>query len=168
MRRSFLFKKERAKNIIHINEAEYIFEIKLDVVEKLTEYTQHKGDELCGVLTGSKIDNSKYRICKISQPCIAKNSLFRCERDAEEANTFINEDFLKSNNTRVYIGEWHTHAQDIPTPSSVDYNSIIQIYNTSEIPLPFLLLIIVGKSEIYYCLYDGERFIKFTPILYNS
>lgn len=77
-------------------------------------------------------------------------------RDAFKANEFIKEDFEKSDHTRIYIGEWHTHPENNPRPSSVDIDSIIEIYNKSEIVTDGVILIIVGTKSNYYGFYDGK------------
>lgn len=140
------------------------FEIKSEVIERLTTYAQHEGNELCGVLTGSQIGENVYRISKVSPPCVAKNSRCGCERDATKANAFIKKDYGDSERTRAYIGEWHTHPEYHPTPSGTDYRSIIHNYQTSELAFPFLVMIIVGTKSIYSCVYDGQLFNE-TPFI---
>lgn len=138
------------------------FEIKQDVVDFLQKYTQHEGNELCGVLTGSQVGDNCFRISKASPPCVKKNSCYSCERDAKQANAFIASDFELSDQTRVYIGEWHTHPEQHPKPSAIDFNSIKMNYHTAKRALPFLVMIIVGLESLYASVYDGERFIEVT------
>ena len=121
-------------------------------------YAQHEGNELCGVLTGSLIDERTFRVSKVSPPCVARNSRCGCERDAVKANTFIEKDYEASDHTRVYIGEWHTHPEGHPTPSGTDYNSIINNYTTADLAVSFIVMIIVGTESIYTSVYDGKNF----------
>ena len=121
-------------------------------------YAQHEGDELCGVLTGSQIDERTFRVSKVSPPCVARNSRCGCERDAVKANTFIKKDYEASEHTRVYIGEWHTHPESLPTPSGNDYNSIINNYTSADLAVSFIVMIIVGTESIYTSVYDGKAF----------
>ncbi len=138
---------------------EYKFEIKEEVLDQLRSYTQHEGNELCGVLTGSQIDDNTYRVSKVSPPCVASNSRCGCERDAIKANAFIAQDFEESDHTRVYVGEWHTHPESNPTPSSTDIASIIQNYDDAKRAVPFLVMIIVGTTSIYCSVYTGDGFV---------
>lgn len=113
---------------------------------------------MCGVLTGSQIDERTFRVSKVSPPCVARNSRCGCERDAVKANTFIEKDYEASDHTRVYIGEWHTHPESHPTPSGNDYNSIINNYTSADLAVSFIVMIIVGTESIYTSVYDGKAF----------
>ena len=137
----------------------YKFEIKEEVIEQLKGYAQHEGNELCGVLTGSQIDDNTFRISKVSPPCVAQNSRHGCERDAAKANEFISQDYEDSEHTRVYVGEWHTHPESNPSPSPTDVASIIQNFSSAISAVPFLMMIIVGTKSIYSSIYTGEKFV---------
>ena len=110
-------------------------------------YAQHEGDELCGVLTGSQIDERTFRVSKVSPPCVARNSRCGCERDAVKANTFIKKDYEASEHTRVYIGEWHTHPEMKPNYSQIDFDNWIKI-NDEDIYYDNQYQIIAGIEEI--------------------
>ena len=146
-----------------LNNLDFRFEIKEVVLETLRGYAQHEGNEMCGVLTGSQIDEKTFRISKVSPPCVAHNSRCGCVRDAVKANEFISLDYAESEHTRVYVGEWHTHPEKNPSPSGTDYNSIISNFVTSEICVSFLLMIIVGTKSIYYSIYNGSEFVTIVP-----
>jgi len=142
---------------------DFRLEIKEEVLESLRVYAQHEGNEMCGVLTGSQIDDKTFRISKVSPPCVAHNSRCGCERDASKANEFISLDYEESEHTRVYVGEWHTHPEKNPSPSGTDYNSIISNFASSKICVPFLLMIIVGTESIYYSIFNGAEFVTIVP-----
>ena len=142
---------------------DYHFEIKQEVLDELKCYTQNYGNEKCGILMGSQIDNNHYRISKISPPCCRTQTRLGCIRDAEKANRFIQEDFHLSNHTRFYIGEWHTHPEPYPTPSDVDISSIKEIHMTASLVAPILFMIIVGIETIYISVYNGIEFKKINP-----
>ena len=103
------------------------------------------------------------RISKVSPPCVAYNSRCGCERDASKANEFISLDYEESEHTRVYVGEWHTHPEKKPSPSGTDCCSIINSFVSSDICVPFLLMIIVGTDSIYFSAYNGTEFITIVP-----
>ena len=138
----------------------FSIEIKEEVIEQLSEYTQKDGFELCGVLTGSQIDEKTFRIAKVSPPCVASNSRCGCVRDAQKGNAFLAQDYEQSEQTRVYIGEWHTHPEPHPIPSPTDISSIVNNYHTSSLALPILVMIIVGTEGLYVSVYEGHSFIR--------
>jgi integrative and conjugative element protein (TIGR02256 family) len=45
-----------------------------------------------------------------------------------------------------YVGDWHTHPQDIPRPSADDLTSIAEVVRRSIHHLPGFLLMIVGRD----------------------
>ncbi|MFC7699505.1 Mov34/MPN/PAD-1 family protein [Bradyrhizobium sp. GCM10028915] len=45
-----------------------------------------------------------------------------------------------------YVGDWHTHPEDVPTPSSDDLSSIDRMVRQSNHHLPGFLLLIVGRK----------------------
>ena len=148
-----------------MNVDDYCFEIKQEVVNDLKSNAQREGNELCGVLMGAQVGEKLYRISKISPPCVKKHTRCGCERDAVMANHFIEEDFNQSEYTRFYIGEWHTHPEDNPTPSAIDYNSIKDNYQTASLVVPFLVMIIVGTESFHISVYNGEKFYRIEPII---
>lgn len=46
-----------------------------------------------------------------------------------------------------FVGDWHTHPQAIPNPSSVDIRSMIECFNKSKHGLKAFLIIIVGAAD---------------------
>lgn len=155
--------KKRFARTSCINIADCHFEIKEEVIETLKSYVQHEGNEMCGVLTGTQVGKNCYRICKISPPCVKAHTHCGCERDATIANKFIEADYERSEHTRFYIGEWHTHPEDKPKPSAVDYNSIKNNYHTALLVVPLLLMIIVGTQTFHICVYNGKKFVEVVP-----
>lgn len=139
-------------------------EIKEEAYLSLLQYRQYEGFEAGGVFTGSVIGLNQYRISKVSLPCtiIDTASTTGFERDAQKANDFIFNDYEASNHTRYYLGEWHTHPENNPTPSFVDINSIEMIYKHSNRVIDGVFLIIVGIKNNYYGFYDGRMFHKVT------
>jgi integrative and conjugative element protein (TIGR02256 family) len=53
---------------------------------------------------------------------------------------------LRINKNLTYIGEWHTHPEDNPRPSSIDLNEWKSIKSTRLYPLVFMIL---GKKDFY-------------------
>src|SRR5260221_219252 len=61
----------------------------------------------------------------------------------------------KSNGVVRYIGEWHTHPQDVPLPSSIDLDEWRKLAKVRADGRP-LLAVIVGRKGLHVELIDGE------------
>ncbi|WP_334151201.1 Mov34/MPN/PAD-1 family protein [Hyphomicrobium sp.] len=46
-----------------------------------------------------------------------------------------------------YVGDWHTHPEDSPTPSSLDLSSMVDLVKSSKHQLPGFLMVIVGTID---------------------
>lgn len=58
--------------------------------------------------------------------------------------------------TTTFTGEWHTHPEDVPTPSSIDLNTWKGIISKSKAPLAFIIL---GWSHNWYGIgFEGQIF----------
>lgn len=45
-----------------------------------------------------------------------------------------------------YVGDWHTHPQKHPLPSTLDIKSMRECFASSKHELPFFILVIVGQT----------------------
>lgn len=61
----------------------------------------------------------------------------------------------QSAGTTRYIGEWHTHPQDIPIPSSIDLNEWQKLAKKRADKRP-LLAVIVGRHGLHVELVHGD------------
>lgn len=57
-----------------------------------------------------------------------------------------------------YVGDWHTHAEDLPTPSGSDLKSMSDIVSKSKHSLDGFLMLIVGRSEFPKGLWASKHF----------
>lgn len=57
--------------------------------------------------------------------------------------------------TTRYIGEWHTHPQDFPTPSAIDLEEWRKLANVRADKRP-LLAVIVGRNALHVELAHGN------------
>ena len=69
-------------------------------------------------------------------------------RSKRTANTIIRKAWSSSNATRIYLGEWHTHPEDTPSPSCIDLRNWRRILRKSCIEQDFLLFAIVGRVDL--------------------
>lgn len=73
---------------------------------------------------------------------------YRFERDQAAHQVLLNAEWEKSDQRRTYIGEWHTHPEDSPSPSSLDLDSWLKAVSCTHYHGPGLLFIIVGRRRI--------------------
>lgn len=132
---------------------------------------QFDKNEDCGILFGSQISDERIRINSISDSCCDNASALKCSchLDAAKANNLIAEEFNKSNQTRVYIGEWHTHPEDYPSPSTQDLKSLKESFNKNQLAIPhFILMAIIGRKSICFKMYDGHDFSSIKPCITSN
>ena len=48
---------------------------------------------------------------------------------------------------RLYLGEWHTHAEDRPSASSLDVDAMKRLISNSNLNSSALLMLIVGRKR---------------------
>lgn len=72
-------------------------------------------------------------------------SFFRAKEPAQRA---INRAWSKSDQTRIYLGDWHTHPEDDPTPSALDRREWINLSRTATYEQDVLFFVIAGRREI--------------------
>lgn len=72
-------------------------------------------------------------------------SRFMVDRVSRHHQKTVDDAFKKSDGEWQYLGEWHTHPEDVPKPSMMDYTSWSKNLKT-ELPL---ILIIVGRTHFW-------------------
>jgi len=60
-----------------------------------------------------------------------------------------------SNGTETYLGEWHTHPESMPSPSSLDVQSWRE-----NLPKRKMILIIIGTKKNWLGYWDGIQSIS--------
>ncbi|GGF50896.1 Mov34/MPN/PAD-1 family protein [Echinicola rosea] len=140
------------------------------VIDVLRKYKQvnSKSHESGGILLGQVKGNSIY-IMRASIPTnwdkSSRNSFNRCK---DIAQVIINYEFANSNQKTIYLGEWHTHPEKSPTPSSVDKKMILDQFKDNELNEPFLILVIQGIKGIHISITneEGTNGITLTDVVY--
>lgn len=116
-----------------------------EVVEILLSYRQleNSNPESAGVIIGER-RGIHLVVRMVSVPNFSDiRSRFSVNRIGKHHQEKVDTAFRESNGTWQYLGEWHTHPENIPSPSMVDYNSWKK-YLSSPDPL---ILIIVGRTK---------------------
>ena len=141
-----------------------------DVLSVFSDYVQDKKkkNESGGILLGQIKDNTIYLI-KASVPNpFDKQSRYSFERNKEIAQIIVDHEFINSSNKTIYIGEWHTHPEDYPTPSDPDKRMIMNQLKLSKYIEPNLFIIIQGIKDLYVGIYDGKNLTKMEEVKSNS
>lgn len=137
-------------------------EITKEVLSKLLSYRQDSIGELeAGGQLFAQYHPDKVLISYTTKPSskdIRKCNLFKPHIPTWKKN--VTELYKKGYH---YLGDWHTHAEDNPSPSYSDTNSIHSRFNVSEHELVHMVIIIVGNdSNLYVGLSDGKSITKLT------
>jgi len=124
----------------------------LDSYKQLKTSDHEKG----GIVLGSLVDG-KVVISKLSVPTeLDKSSRTNFERHRLSAQIVIDYEFFNSNKQVTYLGEWHTHPENKPTPSGTDLKMIEQQFSKNTIHTNFLLLLIQGRKYLYIGIKDKD------------
>lgn len=116
--------------------------------------------EAGGVLTGKIFDNH-IEVISCSEPSkLDKRKRYNFIRSHKAAQRFINKVFYKSKGEEVYLGEWHTHPEYIPTPSRTDLKSFRKTINENNLNSEIHFMIIVGITKIYVGTYKMGELIN--------
>ncbi|OME64248.1 hypothetical protein BSK65_29385 [Paenibacillus odorifer] len=136
---------------------EYLFSDKTisfnqDVLETFRSFRQvgtHQ-HEAGGILLGRIYQDGKVIVEQISTPGrYDKSGKYFFERNVKYAQQIVNKAWKDSNGEIQYLGEWHTHPEMNPTPSSVDHKLLKGMINDSKLEIDFLFLVIVGIDGFY-------------------
>ncbi len=136
-------------------------QVKLDrtVIENMHQFAQHgrHSKEAGGVLVGRHIIKSNNIVIdNISTPTTHdRRSHYRFFRSRVDHQSFIDNIWRESRATCNYLGEWHTHPEQIPTPSSLDLSEWKRKLSEDIFGGDYLYFIIVGISCIR--MWEGNK-----------
>jgi len=105
--------------------------------------------EAGGVLLGRFIIDSKDIVVdRVTMPMVGDiRSRFKFIRSEKRHQKVITNAWIKSEGTCNYLGEWHTHPEDYPTPSGQDIKNWQEILSTRTFSSQYLYFVIVGIEE---------------------
>jgi len=115
--------------------------------------------EAGGVLIGRHIADSKdVVIDRVTVPMAGdRRTRTRFDRAHRRHQKALDEAWERSSGTSVYLGEWHTHPEPLPTPSNIDLNDWRKRLVNDRVEADFLLFLIVGQREIR--MWEGSRVV---------
>jgi len=126
---------------------------------KISEYLQvnNEMDEAGGVLLGRYIiDSNDIVVDDITTPMqddVRKRYFFLKQKKYHQK--VVTESWEKSKGTCNYLGEWHTHPEAIPTPSSIDTLEWKRLLKSTKFEGGYLYFIIAGTVKIR--VWEGNR-----------
>ncbi len=136
------------------------------VVETMLRHRQvGPKDKEAGGQLFARFEGKDTIIVEATEPKISDNR----KRYWFEPNKWLQRQEIKAKHKcgEHFVGDWHTHPQPIPSPSSDDLHSIAECYRESRHELKAFLMVIVGTTEppegILVCMVDKQG-VK--PLIY--
>lgn len=133
------------------------------VFDSMTSYTQQKysDNEKGGILIGEIVyPKGSYIIQDMTYPFSTDiSSPFRFTRNESGHQEYMDKIWDLSDHTKTYLGEWHTHFERIPNPSTIDihnWRKISQRRHNCEC----LFFIIVGCNQIRVWASKNEKIVE--------
>lgn len=140
-----------------------IFSISSDVSNKLLSYCDnyHFRTESGGIIVGVINPFSNMIVATdITEPQKKDKCTVSRYRRAEYGHQDIMDRLWdESNHTKTYLGEWHTHNECLPHPSSIDQKNWLDISKRKQ-NSDWLFFIIVGTIEIGIWTITNDQIVK--------
>lgn len=112
--------------------------------------SEHYPKEYGGLFVGRYVnDNKEVLIEETVLPKKFRSSAFSFERGVEGLRKLLR-DFFEQSPSLIYVGEWHTHPDGMPIPSSTDSSALRTIAAHEEVSIENPILLIIGvRSDAY-------------------
>lgn len=107
---------------------------------QLTPWATEAGGQLFGTLNATHV-----YVIEASGPYAGdERSKFRYRSNPAAAQRAIDDRHRRG---LLYLGEWHTHAEDHPSASSLDDDAMRRLIASSQLNSNALLMMIVGRAQ---------------------
>ena len=107
---------------------------------QISPWASEAGGQLFGI-----IEQNEVRVIRATGPYAGdERSRYRYRSNPIAAQRAIE---TQARNSLLYLGEWHTHAEDHPCPSSLDSNSMARLIENSRLNSNILLMLIAGQNS---------------------
>lgn len=125
------------------------------VVEVLLAHRQCKNDPESGGIVLGQVYSNRDEILDITRPSqYDKRKRFSFVRSRIPAQRSINRAWADSDGKLIYLGEWHTHPEVSPCPSTGDHAMIARQLKMTIMEISHLYLLVVGQKN---SLWVGRR-----------
>jgi integrative and conjugative element protein (TIGR02256 family) len=106
--------------------------------------------EAGGVMVGRFIEGGNDVVVDLVTPPLPGDRRSRCRfhRRAKPHQAVLNREWKTSGGVRTYLGEWHTHPESFPTPSSIDIRDWRRRVRRDSFHGDTLRFVIVGLVEV--------------------
>lgn len=131
-----------------------------DILIPIYDYRQLRPNdcEAGGMLIGSVIRNSNDIIVEDLTLPIKEDIRSRVKYvRSEKHNELLEQKWIESQYTKMYFGEWHTHPQNDPFPSSQDIKNWINLMKKSKTEAEILVFLIAGNASFKVWIGDRKR-----------
>lgn len=128
----------------------------LDVFKQFRQVDRY-ATEAGGVIIGRHIVGTDDVVADIATTPSASDRRTRTKfhRSQQAHQQILDAVWLRSAGTQVYLGEWHTHPEPFPSPSSVDMDDWRRRLERDAVEAPFVFFLIVGQLAIH--VWEGSR-----------
>ena len=132
--------------VFEIGESKQRLVIDASVLNRFSEHQQHDGDSLeAGGQLFARFSDHEITITKVTGPRLAdRRSRYLYLPNRREEQREIDEMHRKGLH---FVGDWHTHPEAVPTPSSSDIRTIKEAVAKSRHHLHGFLMIVVGSAD---------------------
>jgi integrative and conjugative element protein (TIGR02256 family) len=117
----------------------------------LSAYRQlsRRDAEAGGLILGRLVvESTDLIVDEVTEPTkVDRKGRFFFIRRRRAAQCRVNQAWFDSNGTLNYLGEWHSHPEDDPTPSNVDIENWHRISSQARFEQDFLIFAIVGRQR---------------------
>jgi len=129
-----------------------------DVLLLISKFKQNKKKqhEAGGILLGQVKENNIY-ITRVTFPSRHdRSNRYSFWRNKNKAQAIMDFEFYNSNKRTIYLGEWHTHSEELPYPSKTDKKMIKDQFLKNKLNEPFLIQYIQGTKGFYLAILEPD------------
>jgi integrative and conjugative element protein (TIGR02256 family) len=127
-------------------------EISNHALSQMLVYVQNtrRKREAGGILIGRYIvDSLDIVIDQVTVPMAGdRRERFSFWRDCKRHQQILDQIWLESESTSTYLGEWHTHPENVPTPSNIDIKNWLRQLSDVIFSGESLFFIIIGIKTL--------------------
>jgi len=143
-----------------VSVGKYIIYLSDELLEILYSFRQVEmsTNESGGILLGQMKDTNIYLLRASTPNAKDRSHRMGFTRHKEVAQSIIDYEFLNSGKKTIYLGEWHTHPENDPSPSIQDSKMINDQFKKNELNEDFIVSFIVGNVSIYIGVLDNDTY----------
>lgn len=141
------------------------------VINKMMKFIQDTFDkpESGGILIGYYFQNNSFSITDITTPTSHDiSSRFNFIRIIKSVQSPLKRLFKESGGKKIYLGEWHTHPENIPSPSNLDKKSILDQLKFNQLNSDVIFMIIIGHKGFYISSVRKSKILSHKIILFDD